>query len=203
LAFAFFGVLLAIGAIASTSASDAPDPGDGWAGAVFFLVIAAGCTVAAGRAVRRQLREHLEPAQQPTEPARPRGSMTAIEDRHARFLTSIRPRLDQLAPLMVSEHGRGFWAVLDPPADGVDSRVGFLPEGPGLAALESPELAELLAELLTRYDPAWRPPAPDLPGPFDPARDHLLVIYEGGAAYLNRLDGHPSQTRPLLTVVSR
>jgi hypothetical protein len=44
--------------------------------------------------------------------------MTAIEDRHARFLTSIRPRLDQLAPLMVSEHGRGFWAVLDPPADG-------------------------------------------------------------------------------------
>jgi hypothetical protein len=51
----------------STSASDLPDPGDGWAGAVFFLVIAAGCTVAAGRAVRRQLREHLEPAQQPTE----------------------------------------------------------------------------------------------------------------------------------------
>ena len=44
--------------------------------------------------------------------------MTAIEDRHARFLTSIRPRLDQLAPLMVSEHGRGFWAVLDPPRDG-------------------------------------------------------------------------------------
>ena len=85
----------------------------------------------------------------------------------------------------------------------VDSRVGFLPEGPGLAALESPELAELLAELLTRYDPAWRPPAPDLPGPFDPARDHLLVIYEGGAAYLYRLDGHPTQTRPLLTVVSR
>jgi len=104
---------------------------------------------------------------------------------------------------MVSEHGRGFWAVLDPPADGVDSRVGFLPEGPGLAALESPELAELLAELLTRYDPAWRPPAPDLPGPFDPARDHLLVIYEGGAAYLYRLDGHPTQTRPLLTVVAR
>ena len=67
LAFAFFGVLLAIGVIPSTSASDAPNPGDGWAGAVFFLVIAAGCTVAAGRAVRRQLREHLEPAQQPTE----------------------------------------------------------------------------------------------------------------------------------------
>jgi hypothetical protein len=104
---------------------------------------------------------------------------------------------------MVSEHGRGFWAVLDPPRDGADSRVGFLPEGPGLAALESPELAEMVAELLTRYDPAWQPPAPDLPGPFDPARDHLLVIYEGGAAYLYRLDGHPSQTRPLLTVVPR
>ena len=65
-----------------------------------------------------------------------------------------------------------------------------------------PRLAEL-CQLLTRYDPAWRPPAPDLPGPFDPARDHLLVIYEGGAAYLYRLDGHPSQTRPLLTVFSR
>ncbi|MFL6270208.1 MAG: hypothetical protein ACJ75A_08605 [Actinomycetes bacterium] len=126
--------------------------------------------------------------------------MTAIEDRHARFLTSIRPPLDQLAPLMVSEHGRGFWAVLDPPRDGADSRVGFMPEGPGLAALENPELAELLAELLARYDPAYRPP-PDLPGPFDPARDHLLVIFEGGSAYLYRLDGTPNETRPLLTVV--
>jgi hypothetical protein len=129
--------------------------------------------------------------------------MTAIEDRHARFLTSIRPRLDNLAPVMVSEHGRGFWAVLDPPADGADSRVAFLPEGPGLAALESPELAEMIAELLTRYDPAWQPPAPDLPGPFDPARDHLLVIYDGGAAYLYRLDGTSNATRPLLTVVPR
>ena len=129
--------------------------------------------------------------------------MTAIEDRHARFLTSIRPRLDQLAPLMVSEHGRGFWAVLDPPADGVDSRVGFLPEGPGLAALESPELADLLAELLTRYDPAWRPPAPDLPGPFDPTRDHLVVTFEGGAAYLYRLDRTEHATTPLLVVVPR
>jgi len=79
--------------------------------------------------------------------------MTGIEDRHARFLTSIRPRLDNLAPLMVSEHGRGFWTVLDPPRDGADSRVAFLPEGPGLAALESPELAEVVAELLARYDP--------------------------------------------------
>ena len=128
--------------------------------------------------------------------------MTAMEDRHARFLTSLRPRLDQLAPVMVSEHGRGFWAVLDPPRDGADSRVGFMPEGPGLAALENPELADMVAELLTRYDPAYRPP-PDLPGPFDPARDHLLVIFEGASAYLYRLDGHPNQTRPLLTVVPR
>lgn len=60
----------------------------------------------------------------------------------------------------------------------------------------------MAAELLARYDPAYVPP-PDLSGPFDPARDHLLVIYEGGAAYLYRLDGHPTQTRPLLTVVSR
>jgi hypothetical protein len=128
--------------------------------------------------------------------------MTAIEDRHARFLTALRPRLDTLAPVMVSEHGRGFWAVLDPPRDGADSRVGFMPEGPGLAALENPELAEVLAELLARYDPPYRPP-PDLAGPFDPARDHLLVIFEGGRAYLYRLDGTPNETRPLLTVVPR
>jgi hypothetical protein len=128
--------------------------------------------------------------------------MSAIEDRHARFLTSLRPRLDNLAPVMVGEHGRGFWTVLDPPRDGVDSRVAFLPESPGLAALESPELAEMIAELLARYDPAY-PPPPDLPGPFDPARDHLLVIFEGGRAYLYRLDGTPNQTRPLLTVIPR
>jgi hypothetical protein len=127
--------------------------------------------------------------------------MSGIEDRHAAFLTSIRPRLDNLAPLMVSEHGRGFWTVLDPPQHGVDSRVAFLPEEPGLAALESPELAEMVVELLTRYDPAYTPP-PDLPGPFDPARDHLVVIFEGGAAYLYRLDGTPHATKPLLTVVS-
>jgi hypothetical protein len=84
----------------------------------------------------------------------------------------------------------------------VDSRVGFMPEGPGLTALESPELAEMVAELLARYDPAYRP-SPDLPGPFDPARDHLLVIFEGGSAYLYRLDGTSNQTRPLLTVVPR
>jgi hypothetical protein len=129
--------------------------------------------------------------------------VTEMEDRHARFLTGIRPHLDNLAPLMVAENGRGFWAVLDPPTDGTDSRVGFLPEGPGLAALGSPELAEILAELLSRYDPAYRPPEADLPGPFDPTRDHLLVIFEGGCAYLYRLDGHPNQTRPLLTVTPR
>jgi len=123
-----------------------------------------------------------------------------MEDRHARFLGN-RARLDQLASLHVSEHGRGFWVVLDPPRDGADSRVGFMPEGPGLAALESRELAEMLAELLTRYDPGWRPSAPNLPGPFDPVRDHLVVIFEGGCAYLYRLDGHPDQTRPLLTIV--
>jgi hypothetical protein len=87
---------------------------------------------------------------------------------------------------MVSEHGRGLWTVLDPPRDGADSRVAFLPEGAGLAVLESPELAEVVAELLARYDPAYVPP-PDLAGPFDPARDHLLVIFEGGRAYLYRL----------------
>jgi hypothetical protein len=101
--------------------------------------------------------------------------MTAIEDRHARFLTSIRPRLDNLAPLMVSEHGRGFWTVLDPPRDGADSRVAFLPEGPGLAALESPELAEVVAELLARYDPAYvpsaRPTGAVRPSPRPPAGD--------------------------------
>ena len=42
------------------------------------------------------------------------------------------------------------WCWTRPPM-GVDSRVAFMPEGPGLAALESPELTELLAELLARY----------------------------------------------------
>ena len=55
LAFAFFAVLLATGVIPSASASDPPDSGDGWAGAVFFLVMAAGFTVAAVRAVRPDL----------------------------------------------------------------------------------------------------------------------------------------------------
>jgi hypothetical protein len=110
--------------------------------------------------------------------------MSAIEDRHAVFLTSI--------------NGRGFWTVLGPTRAWVDSRVGFLPEGPGLA-LESPALAEVAAELLARYDPAYVPP-PDLKGPFDATRDHLVVIFEGGAAYLYRLDGTEHATSPLLVV---
>jgi hypothetical protein len=121
---------------------------------------------------------------------------------HERFLASVIPRLDNLAPVMVGEHGRGFWTVLDPPRAGEDSRVVFMPEGPGLAALDSRELADVLAELLDRYDPAYVPP-PDLRGPFDPARDHLVVIFEGGAAYVYRLDGDEHATTPLLVVVPR
>jgi hypothetical protein len=52
---------------------------------------------------------------------------------------------------------------------------------------------EVAAELLARYDPAYVPP-PDLKGPFDATGDHLVVIFEGGAAYLYRLDG--TDTRP-------
>jgi hypothetical protein len=58
------------------------------------------------------------------------------------------------------------------------------------------------AELLAHYDPADVPP-PDLKGPFDATGDHLVVIFEGGCAYLYRLDGTSNQTRPLLTVVPR
>ena len=58
----------------------------------------------------------------------------------------------------------------------------------------------MIAELLTRYDPAYRPP-PDLPVPFDPTQDHLLLIYEGCQAHLYRLGGAPNQTRPLLSVI--
>ena len=65
LMFACFGVLLASGVI--PSASDPPDPGDGWAGAGFFLVLAAIFVMAAVRAARRQLRECPPVAQQPIE----------------------------------------------------------------------------------------------------------------------------------------
>jgi hypothetical protein len=124
--------LLASGVIPSASASSPPTPGDEWAAAGFFLVMAAGFAVAAVIAARRQLREHPPPAPQPTqaglrlEPA----STSAIEDRHAAFLTSITPRLDNLAPVLVSEHGRGFWTVLDHPPmgrAGVPVPVGWPP----------------------------------------------------------------------------
>jgi hypothetical protein len=42
--------------------------------------------------------------------------MTAIEDRHARFLTALRPRLDNLAPLMSARCAYG--APLTPPRPG-------------------------------------------------------------------------------------
>jgi hypothetical protein len=61
---------------------------------------------------------------------------------------------------------------------------------------------ELPGSILARYDPAYVP-SPDLQGPFDPARDHLLVIFEGGRAYLYRLDNTPHATKPLLTVIAR
>jgi hypothetical protein len=57
--------------------------------------------------------------------------VTEMEDRHARFLTGIRPRLDNLAPLMVAENGHGFWAVLDPPTDEADPASGSCPKAPG------------------------------------------------------------------------
>jgi hypothetical protein len=114
------------------------------------------------------------------------------------FLTSIIPRLDDLAPVMVSEHGRGFWTVLDPSGMGW-TPASVLAGGPGLAAFESPALAEVAAELLARYDPAYVPP-PDLKGPFDATGDHLVVIFEGGAAYLYRLDGTEHATSPPLVL---
>ena len=104
---------------------------------------------------------------------------------------------------MVGEHGRGFWAVLDPPRDGEDSRVGFMPEGPGLAAWRAASWRTWSRGCWPATIRAWRPSAPDLPGPFDPARDHPLVIFEGGCVYVYRLDGRLNQARPLLTVVPR
>ena len=70
LVFAGFGALLATGVIPSNS--DPPEPGDGWAAVVFFLLIAAGCIVAAVRTARQQLREHpSQPQQQPAEAPQP------------------------------------------------------------------------------------------------------------------------------------
>jgi hypothetical protein len=128
--------------------------------------------------------------------------MTAIEDRHASFLTSSRPHLDNLAPLMVSEHGRGFWTMLDPPRDGADSRVAFLPEGPGLAALESPQLAEVVAELLVRYDPAYVPP-PDLPGAVRSGPRSSAGNLRGRPGIPVSAGQYPHATKPLMTVIPR
>jgi hypothetical protein len=41
---------------------------------------------------------------------------------------------------------------------------------------------------------------PDLKGPFDATGDNLVVIFEGGAAYLYRLDGTEHATSPLLVL---
>jgi hypothetical protein len=69
LLFACFSALLATGTIPSTSASapNPPDPGNLWAAAAFFLVMAVGFVLSAVRVARRQLREHPPPGQQPSE----------------------------------------------------------------------------------------------------------------------------------------
>jgi hypothetical protein len=64
LMFAGMATLFAARVIPPTS--DPPDPGDQWASAVFFLLVAVGFAVAAVIAARRQLREHPPPALQPT-----------------------------------------------------------------------------------------------------------------------------------------
>jgi hypothetical protein len=65
--FGCFSALLASGVIPRAAASDPPTPGDQWAAAVFFLVMAAAMTVLPVWAARRQLREHPPPVQQPAE----------------------------------------------------------------------------------------------------------------------------------------
>jgi hypothetical protein len=39
--------------------------------------------------------------------------------------------------------------------------------------------------------------------PYQDREIRLILIFEGGSAYLYRLDGTPNQTRPLLTVIPR
>jgi hypothetical protein len=39
--------------------------------------------------------------------------------------------------------------------------------------------------------------------PYQDGEIRLILIFEGGSAYLYRLDGTPNQTRPLLTVIPR
>jgi hypothetical protein len=70
-------------------------------------------------------------------------------------------------------------------------------------ALRQPSKTTLSTTAATTTTTRTSTGPPDLPGPFDPARDHLLVIFEGGQAYLYRLDGTASQTRALLTVTPR
>jgi len=64
---AIVALMFAANVLPLTSTSNPPDPGDQWASAVFFLLVAVGFAVAAVIAARRQLREHPAPAQQPTE----------------------------------------------------------------------------------------------------------------------------------------
>jgi hypothetical protein len=61
LAFAGYGALMALGFVPSTS--EPPDSRDGWAGMVFFLLVAGGCMVAVLWSARRQLKEHPPPAE--------------------------------------------------------------------------------------------------------------------------------------------
>jgi hypothetical protein len=66
-AFAGFSALLASGVLPSKAASDPPTSGDYWASVGFFVFFAGVLAVFAVWSARRQLREHPELAQQPTE----------------------------------------------------------------------------------------------------------------------------------------
>jgi hypothetical protein len=66
-AFAGFSALLATGVLPSKAASDPPTSGDYWFSVGFFLFFAGVLAVFAVWSARRQLREHPELAQQPTE----------------------------------------------------------------------------------------------------------------------------------------
>ena len=66
-AFAGFSALLATGTLPAKAASDPPTSGDYWLSVGFFLFFAGVLAVFAVWSARRQLREHPELAQQPTE----------------------------------------------------------------------------------------------------------------------------------------